>query len=241
MSFPTPFDSFVCDGDTISCETGHFEVTARIVYDDSADKPDENSDGFWPSLNPEDAGFIGQGANMRARFDAQQAKAEAIMTAWTNEEWFYCGIVLSVSVQGITLEDHAASLWGIEANYPNSDNAYLTDVANELLPEALDMARKTLDRLFTAEPTKREDDIVFRRFSRNADGWIGAVKNVRLVGHGKTSFAAIFDADASPIIIERRAPDQTGWHQVTHEHKELEEISALLTLLWDDVMLEPQT
>ena len=28
--------------------------------------------------------------------------------------------------------------WGIEANYPDSDNAYLTDVANELLPEALD-------------------------------------------------------------------------------------------------------
>jgi hypothetical protein len=32
------------------------------------------------------------------------------------------------------LASHAASLWGIEANYPGADNSYLTEVANELLP-----------------------------------------------------------------------------------------------------------
>jgi len=39
------------------------------------------------------------------------------------------------------MDDHAASLWGIEANYPDSDNAYLTEVANGLLPEALEAAK----------------------------------------------------------------------------------------------------
>jgi hypothetical protein len=28
-------------------------------------------------------------------------------------------------------------LWGIEANYPDSDNSYLTEVANEMLPQAV--------------------------------------------------------------------------------------------------------
>lgn len=69
------------------------------------------------------------------------------MQAWREDEWFYCGIVLTVSRAGIILDDHAASLWGIEANYPDSDNAYLTDVANELLPEALDAARAALATL----------------------------------------------------------------------------------------------
>ena len=45
------------------------------------------------------------------------------------------------------LDDHAASPWGIEANYPDSDNAYLSKVAEELLPEALDAGRAALARL----------------------------------------------------------------------------------------------
>jgi hypothetical protein len=39
------------------------------------------------------------------------------------------------------------SLWGIEANYPGADNSYLKEVANELLPEAVAVARETLARL----------------------------------------------------------------------------------------------
>ena len=64
------------------------------------------------------------------------------MAAWKKDEWYYCGVILSVAIDGITLDDHAASLWGIEANYPDSDNAYLSEVAGELLPEAL-VAAKT--------------------------------------------------------------------------------------------------
>jgi len=38
------------------------------------------------------------------------------MAAWKNDEWYYCGVILSVAIDGIVLDDHAASLWGIEAN-----------------------------------------------------------------------------------------------------------------------------
>ena len=44
------------------------------------------------------------------------------------------------------LDAHAASLWGVEANYPGSDNAYLAEVAEKLLPEALDAGRAAARR-----------------------------------------------------------------------------------------------
>ena len=141
MTFLLKFDSFVCIGDAITCEVDGYTVTARIAHYETPDAPDERQDGFWPSLYPNDAGFIGAGNGWRDRFDKAQAKAKAVMSAWKNDEWFYCGIILSVALEGITLDRFAASLWGIEANYPDSDNAYLFEVANELLPEALAEAK----------------------------------------------------------------------------------------------------
>ena len=132
MSFTERFQTFVCEGDTISCEAQGFEFIARIVRDDCTDAP----------------GFIGPGNNFRERFAEAQAKAEAVMEAWRKDEWFYCGIVLSVALEGVILDAHAASLWGVEANYPGSDNAYLTEVARELLSEALDAGRAAARRLY---------------------------------------------------------------------------------------------
>ena len=134
MTFTQKFDDYVCIGDTITCTVDGYTFTARIA-------PDQRQDGFWPSLYPNDAGFIGAGNVWRDRFDAAQAKAQRVMAAWKNGEWYYCGVILSVAIDGITLDRFAASLWGIEANYPDSDNAYLTEVANELLPEAIAEAK----------------------------------------------------------------------------------------------------
>jgi hypothetical protein len=150
MSFIQRFDCFVCEGDSIAVEIDGFEIAARIVRDDCPDAPDERQDGFWPSEYIGDPGFIGPGPNWRQRLAQAQAKADAVMTAWKNDEWFYCGIVLSVAREGIVLDAHAASLWGIEANYPGSDNSDLTEVANELLLEALGAARAALARLCAA-------------------------------------------------------------------------------------------
>jgi hypothetical protein len=147
MIFTQRFQSFVCEGDSLTCEVAGFDISARIVRDDCRDAPDERQDGFWPSLYKDAAGFIGAGNGWRARFDAAQARAETVMQAWRKDEWFYCGIVLSAAFEGIVLEGHAASLWGIEANYPDSDNAYLSEVANELLPEALAAGQAILAKL----------------------------------------------------------------------------------------------
>ena len=147
MSFSERFDSFACEGDTITCEVDGFTFTARIVADDCPDAPDQRQDGFWPSLYKDAPGFIGPGNGFRKRFAEAQANAEAVMDAWRKGEWFYCGIVLSVERDGIELESHAASLWGVECNYPGTDNSYLTTVANELLPAALDAGRAAASRL----------------------------------------------------------------------------------------------
>mgnify|MGYP000710594792 FL=1 len=141
MTFTQKFDSFVCIGDSITCELDGYTITARIAHDDTPDAPDERQDGFWPSLYPDNAGFIGAGNGWRDRFNAAQARAERVMAAWKTDDWYYCGVILSVAIDDLTLTDHAASLWGIEANYPDSDNAYLAEVANELLPDALAAAK----------------------------------------------------------------------------------------------------
>jgi len=141
MTFTQKFDDYVCLGDTITSEVDGYTVAARIANDETPDAPDQRQDGFWPSLYPNDAGFIGAGNGFRDRFAKAIAKAEAVMSSWKNDEWFYCGVILSVAIDGLVLTDHAASLWGIEANYPNSDNAYLTEVAKELLPEAITEAK----------------------------------------------------------------------------------------------------
>lgn len=52
---------------------------------------------------------------------------------WFADGWFYCGIDVVATINDIELDSH--SLWAIEANYPESDNSYLTEVANELLSE----------------------------------------------------------------------------------------------------------
>ena len=153
MAFTERFQSFVCEGDSITCEVAGFEIVARIVRDDCGDAPDERQDGFWPSLYKDAPGFIGPGPNHRQRFAEAQAKAEAVMEAWRKNEWFFCGIVLSVTLEGVTLEQNAAALFGIEANYPHSDNSYLTEVAQELLPEALDAGRAAARRLCAALET----------------------------------------------------------------------------------------
>jgi hypothetical protein len=161
MAFAERFDSFVCAGDTITCEADGFTIMAQIVLElrglenapverfpeQRPDAPDHRQDGFWPSLYKDAPGFIGPGNGFRERFAKAQAEAEAVMESWRKGDWFYCGIVLSVSLESVTLDAHAASLWGVEANYPGSDNGYLTEVANDLVPEALDAARAVLARL----------------------------------------------------------------------------------------------
>lgn len=150
--FTEAFGEYVCEGDSIDVEINGILYRATVRRDDSSDAPDERQDGFWPSLNPADAGYIG--AKSRRTLGRAMAHAEEIMRAWRADEWFFCGVTISAHLSvdeydhdtgrfEVDLAEHCASLWGIECNYPRTDkrrpvNGYLNEVANELLPEAME-------------------------------------------------------------------------------------------------------
>lgn len=149
--FIRQFDAFVCEGDYITANLpGGFTARATIERDDCNDKPDERDCGFWPSLDPQSDGYIGpksKSALIRAR-----RRAEAVMKAWLEDDWFYCGVCVTIEKEGVRLtEKYHHALWGVECNYPNRSpywrNSYLRDVANELLGEAMLDAETVLDRL----------------------------------------------------------------------------------------------
>lgn len=134
--FTEKFDRYVCIGDTITCNVEGFTLVARIEHD-----PDYHIDN-------DDCHNIDQevtGCNA-----AQQKKLLEARAAYFNDEWCYCGVEISVSRNGIELVEHAASLCGIECNYPGSDNAHLSDVANELVDDAMVEARAALDTIRAA-------------------------------------------------------------------------------------------
>jgi len=110
------FASYACPGDSITWAKDGYTLTATIVYDQDS-HPDESG--------------------------CYSARA---VEKWHGEEWFFCGIVLSVSFNGIELTDHAASLWGIECNI-NTSNCYLSTVAQELESEALAYAKAERQRI----------------------------------------------------------------------------------------------
>lgn len=111
--FTENFDKYACVGDTIQCKAGGFDFTARIEHD--------------ADTSPSDFGG----------YDAEH------IAAWRADAWHYCGVVISAERNGVPIERHAASLWGIELNIIEN-NDYLAEVANELLPEALAEAESRL-------------------------------------------------------------------------------------------------
>lgn len=150
MNFPL-FDSYVCEGDTVKIEIDGFTLVATVYRDDDSGAPDTEQDGFWPSLDPNDPGYIGR--KSKSTLARHMARAKEVLQAWKDDEWFWCGVAVTVSKDGIQLtNDYAHALWGIECNYPifrkrDHPNSYLSQVADEYIEEALQDARETLARL----------------------------------------------------------------------------------------------
>lgn len=134
VRFTKSFDAFVCHGDTTSVEHEGFRFTARIEHDPFAGIDDDDCHNPDQSVT---------GCN-----EHQQSRLLAAREAWKRNEWFYCGVTLHAEhlATGATW-DSLASLWRIEANYPDSDNTYLTEVANELLAEAVESLKSKLEEL----------------------------------------------------------------------------------------------
>jgi hypothetical protein len=116
------FHSFACSGDSVSWtpkkNNPHgLTITARLEHDTDT-KPSDNG-----------------------CYSVQKVKD------WENDKWSFVGVVLSVHKDGVTLDDHAASLWGIECNYNARSNLYFARVCKELESEALAVGNEVLAKL----------------------------------------------------------------------------------------------
>ena len=114
------FNTYACTGDAITWKAEGFDLTATLEQDTDT-KPTD-----------------------------YECYDEADIQRWRDDEWFYVGVVVSVSRNGVELSEHAASLWGIDCNFNDTSNAYLTEVAQELESEALDRARTEAARIRAA-------------------------------------------------------------------------------------------
>ncbi|WP_420415817.1 hypothetical protein [Marinovum algicola] len=127
--------SYVVAYDTIRTHVDGFEIVARLEPDTEASPREFDAPGCcFDTTDPE-----------------YGAENQAIIDAWERDEWQYFGIVLSVSRHGVTLDNHAASLWGVEGNFPTDsgrpDNSYFDTVARELIDEAVSHATELLEIL----------------------------------------------------------------------------------------------
>lgn len=130
--FVESFDSFACILDSLTVNLGGIDYTATIHFDGDYNIDDDD-------CHNEDQTVTGCD-------DEQFEKLLAARQAWFDDEWCYIFIVVEAMKGGIDLDVHA-SLSGIEMNYPGSDNAYLTETANELLAQAFDMAPDAVEYL----------------------------------------------------------------------------------------------
>lgn len=107
--------------------------TMETPRDNHASAPDQMQDGYWPSLDPQDAGFIGEGKTA-ADLKRETQKARLRYNRWLGDAWHYVGVVARAVVfipaggQSFrVLELRSAGLWGIESD----SGAYLREVYEE--------------------------------------------------------------------------------------------------------------
>lgn len=107
--------------------------TMETPRDNHASAPDQMQDGYWPSLDPEDAGFIGEGKTA-ADLKRETQKARLRYNRWLGDAWQYVGVVARAVVfipaggrSFRVLELRSAGLWGIESD----SGSYLREVYEE--------------------------------------------------------------------------------------------------------------
>lgn len=111
------------------------KITWTLVHITDSDhgRPDENDEGFWPSLDRDAPGWIGD--NPPQSYAEQMESAKARMAAFEAGEWGYVGVRARAELaipcgrdcyRLMTVE--SAGLWGIESD---SDSEYLASVYEE--------------------------------------------------------------------------------------------------------------
>lgn len=101
---------------------------SRRYYDVKASMDKAEEEGW-------DAPPYGQGTKRQQAARAVEADFQNLK-AWCDDEWRWVGVVIDARKNGVLLADCAASVWGIASN----SDEYLTEVANDLVEEALQAA-----------------------------------------------------------------------------------------------------
>lgn len=176
--FRENFKTFACPGDSITAELpGGFTATAWLALDDHSDSPPERDDGFWPSMDPKSAGYIGGGRlsvkAMKRNFNRQMSRAKEVLRAWESGEWYYVGVCVTIEKDGVQLTgnyDHA--LWGVDCNYP-APSRYRRKEASEGVGKEANALRKAILKATRAYMMQggRKDEPDWRKPNRE---WFGA-------------------------------------------------------------------
>lgn len=133
--FTKNFDKYVCVGESITCQLGNLTIRARVERD--------------PDYTIDDDDCHNTDQSVTGCSDEEFARLLEARKAYFCGRWWYGVVVLSVELDGVVIQDYAATLGAIEINYPNGDNKYLLEVANELLDENKGSIRKSAKEFAT--------------------------------------------------------------------------------------------
>jgi len=91
-----------------------------ILEDDNPEPPDARDDGFWPSRDPNAAGYVGE--KELPNYTAWRAKARERMDAWKRGDWGYVGVrarancFIVCNHVGTHVSIESGGCWGIESD-----------------------------------------------------------------------------------------------------------------------------
>ena len=118
--------------DTRKPDGFYVQFARKVIPDDSADRPDEMDDGFWPSLDPKAAGYV----SPDKKFEEEHAKAKQRMADYEHGVWGYVGVraqarcLIVKDGTGTLINLESPGVWGIESD----SGDYLDEVyADEVL------------------------------------------------------------------------------------------------------------
>ncbi len=117
----------------------YIEFTRKLVNDfDDNTPPDQRDDGFWPSLDRNEVGFIGDGVTLE-EFAKQEAAANKRMEGFEQGYWNWCGVRAVATIYhkcNRTITQYSvesAGVWGVESDAPDAHlNELFTDQQSEL-------------------------------------------------------------------------------------------------------------
>jgi hypothetical protein len=117
----------------------YIQFEMKTLNDDTIQDPASNDEGFWPSLDKDSAGYVGE--NPSVSFEKQMQQAKDRMDAYENNEWCYVGVYAVAKIydyNGSNMTSYSlqsSGIWGVESDC----NEALVEHYNEQIDELKDL------------------------------------------------------------------------------------------------------